>query len=410
MLAERLDDWLRQHPLAPDGALTVVMWTGLALPYLLTDNLLRLAIATLMTAPLVVRRRHPEVSFAVIGMACALSLTTGYLPLASVLAFPASVYALSVYGAQWARYTGLGVGLFGSALGAFWFGRPGFTPASWLFATLLLAGVVGLTWGIGAVVRVRRVFTQRLQAQNEALRRDREQRTELAATAERARIAREMHDVVAHGLSVIVVQADGAAYAAAHSPDWTPEQAARSLATIADTAREALHETRALVGMLRRGESAQYSPTAGLAGLADLVDGVRTSGYQVHLDHTPLGPLPSEIDLACLRIIQESLTNVIKHGGPNARIHVQLSRFHDPCGGGVLVRVSDDGRGGPVAPGGSGLIGMRERAEAVGGRLSFGPNGSRGFVVHAEFPAPAPPPPAAAPHPHFAGRPTGAAR
>jgi signal transduction histidine kinase len=403
-----LDSWLRRHPLAPDSVLALVIWACLAFPYLLTDSPTKFVIATLMTAPLVVRRRYPQLSFAVISIACALSLAAGSsVPMVSVLAYPSSLYAVSVYGVAWARYAGLGVGLFGSALGGYWFSRPDVTFTSWLFLTMLFAGGAGLSWGIGAVVRVRRIFTERLQAQNEALSRDQEQRAELAATAERARIAREMHDVVAHGLSVIVVQADGAAYAAAHSAHWTPEQAVRTLATIADTAREALQETRALVGMLRRGESAQYGPTAGLAGLSDLLDGVRDSGYQVELDLAPLGPLPAEIDLACLRIIQESLTNVIKHAGPDVRITVQLSRFHDSKGGGVLVRVSDDGKGGPVATGGSGLIGMRERAEAVGGRLSFGPNGSRGFVVHAEFPSPAQQPSPPSPQP-FAARPTGA--
>jgi signal transduction histidine kinase len=218
VLAERLDSWLRRHPLAPDSVLALVIWACLAFPYLLTDSPTKFVIATLMTAPLVVRRRYPQLSFAVISIACALSLAAGSsVPMVSVLAYPSSLYAVSVYGVAWARYAGLGVGLFGSALGGYWFSRPDVTFTSWLFLTMLFAGGAGLSWGIGAVVRVRRIFTERLQAQNEALSRDQEQRAELAATAERARIAREMHDVVAHGLSVIVVQADGAAYAAGDS-------------------------------------------------------------------------------------------------------------------------------------------------------------------------------------------------
>src|SRR5699024_3558451 len=152
----------------------------------------------------------------------------------------------------------------------------------------------------------------------------RDQRARIAAQDERTRIAREMHDIVAHSLSVVVVQADGAAYTARHAPDFDRERAGRALTTIGTTAREALAEARRLVGVLRTTEDEgdappllEYTPTATLADLPDLVDRVAGSGVDATLA-TPddLSGVPRESGLAAYRIVQESLTNVIKHAGP----------------------------------------------------------------------------------------------
>nr|WP_255523753.1 sensor histidine kinase [Terrabacter sp. MAHUQ-38] len=208
----------------------------------------------------------------------------------------------------------------------------------------------------------------------------------LAAQQERAAIAREMHDVVAHALSVIVVQADGAAYAAERSPEGALARSVGALETIGSTARDALTETRRLVGVLRDPESgAELAPTGGVDQLGDLVAGVRAAGVPVSL--TVRGAergRPMGLDLAAYRVVQESLTNVIKHAGPGARAVVDVEQ-----GAGLLrIRVTDDGVGARSRDDGHGhgLHGMRERVAVHGGTLTAGPGAGGGFEVLATMP------------------------
>lgn len=271
-------------------------------------------------------------------------------------------------------------------------------PEPWLyFASNLvtLALVVCSAWGFGRLARQRRLTLEQLQQRASALERERDQHARLAAQQERTRIARDMRDVVAHSLSVIVVQADGAAYAVQHAGDGSPasrEQphlvAAAALTTIAETAREALADTRRLVAVLRAGEEADYTPRSGVADIEDLLTPLRLAGREVSL--SPLGDvgaLPRDIDLAAYRVVQESLTNSIKHAGPGARMFVRIERTADT----LRVGVRDDGRGPgfgvtDVEAAGNGLIGMRERVGAYGGTLTAGRAGGGGFAVTASFP------------------------
>jgi signal transduction histidine kinase len=217
------------------------------------------------------------------------------------------------------------------------------------------------------------------------------------ASEERLRMARELHDVLAHNISMINVQAG----VALHLIDQDPEQARTALAAIKEASKEALTEMRSVIGVLRsQGESAPRSPTAGLARLEELLGRARSAGLRV--DAEIVGerrPLPAGTDLAAFRIVQESLTNVTRHAGPGpvtARVRIAYGERE------VAVQVEDDGQGVSLLddhPGGSGINGMRERAAALGGSFSAGPRPGGGFRVSASLPVDEEPGPRGGPGP-----------
>ncbi len=237
-------------------------------------------------------------------------------------------------------------------------------------------------WLAGLYANTRRRYLESLEERAERAELERDQQARMAAAAERARIARELHDVVAHNVSVMVVQADGAGYAI----DGDPEQARLAVRNISKTGREALAEMRRLVGVLREAEGGgtDYTPQPGLAQLEELVRGAGVPA-RLRVAGTP-GELPEGKQLAVYRIVQEALTNALKHGGPGVRVLVELrySMFE------LVVRVTDDGRGAaaPPAPGGHGLVGMRERVLMYGGAVTAGPRAGGGFEVLAKLPVP----------------------
>ncbi|MFJ3845638.1 sensor histidine kinase [Streptomyces albidoflavus] len=211
---------------------------------------------------------------------------------------------------------------------------------------------------------------------------------ERAATQERLRIARELHDVVGHHLSLINVQSTAALRRLTKDPAAGADQATEALGAVKDASREALRELRATLGVLREaGEAAPTAPAPGLGRLGELTDAAGAAGLAVTVHRTgDTGPLPVEADLAAYRIVQESLTNVARHArATRADIHL------DGDGGRLTVTVTDDGRG-PAAdpartgPPGSGITGMRERARALGGDLTAGPAPGGGFSVRATLP------------------------
>ncbi|MDX6556814.1 MAG: hypothetical protein QOD86_3009 [Miltoncostaeaceae bacterium] len=209
----------------------------------------------------------------------------------------------------------------------------------------------------------------------------REEQARTAVADERARIAREMHDVVAHSVSVMVVQA-GAAEAML---DVDPERARAPIAAVQETGREALGELRRVLGALRDGtERPDLAPRAGLAGLPALVDQVREAGLPVELEvEGEARPVPAGIELSAYRIVQEGLTNALKHAGP-ARARVRVRYGEDD----LRVEVEDDGPGAPapVNGAGHGLVGMRERVGLYGGDLEAGPRPEGGFALRARLP------------------------
>lgn len=248
---------------------------------------------------------------------------------------------------------------------------------------LVLAGFFVATLGLFA--QARRHHLERLEALNRQLARERDAQAAVAAAEERARIAREMHDVVSHSLGTMVVMADGAARTASADP----ERAGEAMARVRDTGREALTEMRRMLGVLREGSNAPRGPQPGLERLDHLLDGVRGGGLRIDLDvvGAPVG-LPAGPDLAAYRIVQEALTNARRHGGPLlSLVTVRLEYTADH----LDLRILDDG-GGQVTPprldghSGHGLVGMRERVSAYGGTLEAGPRPGGGFAVHAVLP------------------------
>ncbi|MBU8550545.1 MULTISPECIES: sensor histidine kinase [unclassified Streptomyces] len=266
--------------------------------------------------------------------------------------------------------------------------RHGESSASWnqqFGSQLLSLGVAAL---IGVTVRTRRNYTAALEDRARRLETERDQQARIAAAAERARIAREMHDIIGHNLSVITGLADGGRYAAAKSP----ERAAQALDAIGSTSRQALGELRRLLDVLRedapgRPHSAELAPQPSLTDLAPLVDGVRRAGLPVRTTVHGRPDLPAGRQLAVYRVIQEALTNTLKHAGPDATADIQL-RYGE--GGSVTLTVTDTGRAvRSGSPGdGRGLPGMRERTALYGGTLEAGPrpHPERGWRVHLHLP------------------------
>jgi signal transduction histidine kinase len=199
------------------------------------------------------------------------------------------------------------------------------------------------------------------------------------------RIARELHDALGHHLSLINVQAS----AALHRPD--PERSAQALTTIKQTSKETLRELRATIGVLRGETPAPAAPPPGLSRLYELVTAAGQTGLAIRTELTGTRPLPPDVDLAAYRIVQEALTNVTRHAGATtAVIRVR------PDGDEVLVEIEDDGTGRPGTPG-TGILGMGERARALGGAVTASPGPDGGFRVRARLPLRPGPVPAVAP-------------
>jgi signal transduction histidine kinase len=207
------------------------------------------------------------------------------------------------------------------------------------------------------------------------------ERARRGAAEERIRIARELHDVVAHGMSVITVQA-GFGHLVI---DEKPAEARAALAAIETVGRQTLDELRQLLGVLRADGTPALDPAPGLGALGQLVSQAAEAGIPVHLDITGSPrDLPAGIELSAYRIVQEALTNVAKHAGP-CTVRAVISYLPTE----LAIEVTDDGRGGPVSPGGLGLAGLRERAHIYGGELAAGPLPAGGFRVTARLPLPA---------------------
>jgi signal transduction histidine kinase len=251
----------------------------------------------------------------------------------------------------------------------------------WALATSDAAGYAAAVLVAGLYVGTRRAYLAALRDRSRRLERERDQTSALAAAEERARIAREMHDSVAHHLTVIVALSDGALRAVTRAPG----EAADAIRDVSDTARLALAETRRLLGVLRTDSGPELrQPLPGLADLDDLLGRVRAAGLPVQYERSgPGADLPPALQLAVFRLVQEALTNTLKHAGPGASAAVRLRLAPAE----VRVDVEDDGAGRGAAPGtaGGGLTGMRERISAFGGDLDFGPREPSGWQVTARL-------------------------
>jgi len=337
------------------------------------------ALALLHTLPLAARRRFPGPVLA-LGVASGLAVAAlGVPPIVLGLAILVAVYSVAAYGDRRVSLAGLAAAELGSA-------AVQLTPGRFQTPTVVSNGlIIGAAWLLGHFVGRRRAYAARLERTAE-LERTRAEQARRAVTEERLRLARELHDVVAHSISVIAVQSG----VGAHVASTQPEEAAKALAAIEATSRAALTELRRLLGVLRQEGEPQgaLAPVPGLADLDRLLAEVAKAGLAVRLqvEGTP-STLPAGVDLSAYRIVQEALTNVVKHAGP-ARAQVTICyRDHD-----VMVEVTDDGRGvaAPTGDGqagvGHGLIGMRERVAVFGGDLEAGPRPAGGFRVAARLP------------------------
>lgn len=374
--------------LGPRGRMwfDIALATGLLLPAFATPAVdagwLGLAVSLVQLVPLYWRRHHPVAVFALVAAGSALQALLLDTPLWSQVAFPVAVYSVARYASFAAGLIAMAVGLCGAGVAAVrWvLGFGGSLEADPVIAyTVTIATIVVSAWALGALARTRVAYVDALVERGERIEREAAQQVALAASDERARIAREMHDVVAHGLSMIVVQADGARYAARRDP----EVATSALETIAATGRESLTEMRRMLGLLRTGDTSELVPQPGLADLAGLVVG---DGIEATLPD-PAAAVPDGVGLTAYRVVQEALTNVRKHAGPDVRVRVAVTADDGPDPA-VTVLVEDDGRG-AAAPDdghGLGLLGMRERVAAHGGDLEAGPRPGGGFRVRARVP------------------------
>jgi signal transduction histidine kinase len=237
---------------------------------------------------------------------------------------------------------------------------------------------------LGFAIRIRRAQLAALRERAVQLETERDQRSQLAAATERARVAREMHDIVGHSLSVIITLADGGGYAA----DAAPERSKEALRLIGDTGRSSLAELRRMLGVLReQTDEPSLSPQPGIADLDPLCRQIRAAGPQVEYRSSgALDALDTGVQLAAYRIVQEALTNTLKHAGPHTRIHLALR----VDGTRLRITVRDTGppagdRPVPSAGEGHGVIGMRERAALYGGTVTAGPVPGGGWAVAADL-------------------------
>ncbi|QIP85761.1 sensor histidine kinase [Streptomyces sp. Tu 2975] len=375
-LTERLRAFDRRRPLVWDLHITGVFvfaalvdaaggWRNVAFNDEVPSWLV-LAMSLGFSVPLLWRRGHPlavllvMLPFSLANAACGAHLQASFLQMIAVYNIALRLPLRTLLWSFGAVLVPLAVGATAYPVGSW---DQQFVPMLYSFALVAL---------LGLAVRSRQEYTASLVERARQLEVERDQQARLAAAAERTRIAREMHDIIGHNLSVITGLADGGAYAAAGAP----ERAAQALEAIGTTSRQALTELRRLLDVLREDTeappAADLAPQPALTDLGRLVDGVRGAGLPVDLtvEGAP-GPLPAGRQLTVYRVVQEALTNSLKHGGRKATACVAVRYAAD----GVSVTVTDTGTGGDAASTGTGrgLAGMRERTAMYDGTLEAGP-------------------------------------
>lgn len=382
----RFSLWLRGQPFVADALLAGGLFVIEILVFVSSaDGLngpLFLAFSVVLTVPVAWRRRFPRSVAAVALVSTFVADVWGAMvgdtsnghPAA--LALPIMLYTLVAYvgRAQGAVYAA-GVAAY-SVSSLLLFHQPLFTTL--LFSALLYA----LSWVAAEFLGARRAYDEAMEARLIVAEYDRDRRAEEAVLMERTRIARELHDVVAHGVSVMVVQADGASYAIRRNP----ERAEQAVANISATGRQALAELRRTVALLRTTPDADDMPEYGTAGLARVVEMMSRAGLNVELEQTGnLDDISPAISLGVHRLVQESLTNVLRHSGHAPRAVVRVAREADT----VTVEISDNGTGSAAPPtrgGGHGLVGMRERVAVLQGTLQVGRTPQGSWLVRARLP------------------------
>ncbi|GAA5052661.1 sensor histidine kinase [Nocardia callitridis] len=380
----RFSLWLRDKPIVADSVLAALMF---ALEIIganqAANTVVYLQIGVLLPLPLVLRRVYPTaMAFVLLGLSFVTSVV-GYLTHddadhLALIGLGIMLYTVVAYvGRREGLLFALGL-VIDTVLSHVAIDKPQGRDV------LVTVMVYALCWAIAEFVGARRAYDAEVAARLAVADYDIARSAHEAVAAERTRIARELHDVVAHSVSVIIVQADGARYALRNDPD-VAEQA---LNTIAGTGREALRELRRTVALLRTEHAPGQLPQHGTAGIANMVEMMRGTGLAVELELTgELDAIAPEVSLGVHRIVQESLTNTLRHAGPHPKAWVRVRR--EP--GAVTVEITDSG-GVPVrAPqritgSGLGLVGMRERTAVLGGTLETGRARDGGWRVRARIP------------------------
>jgi signal transduction histidine kinase len=382
--------WLKAHPFAADAflaaGLTVLAVPGLWLTAEVSNvdyrnpDVWGVLLVLFQTVPLAWRRRYPTSVLAVTGAAVTIATAANYPGTGGTLGPLIAIYTMAAHcprrrSIRAAAVTGAAV------VFALLMAREQVTPDSFIGNLVIYA----TAWTLGDNLKTRRERTTALEERAAQLETERETNARRAVAEERARIARELHDSVAHSVSVMVVQAGGARRLVATNP----ERAAEALGQIELTGRQALVEMRRLLGVLRtEDEAPSLAPQPSIAEVDALVASVRDAGVPVELtvEGEPRA-LPRGLDLSAYRIVQEALTNILKHAGP-AAAKVVLRWSSDE----LFLHVIDNGRGASVDHddrgdgAGHGLVGMRERVALYGGELRAGPSPGGGYHVAARLP------------------------
>jgi len=404
----RLYDFIRRHPTSVDSlwAAFLLMLSSVWILASLTappeaseglaqgrwEKIAIVPVSLALSVVVALRRRAPEKMLLLATGTGLAQVVTDLSPFPGDFAFLVIIFTVASRHTRWASRFALAGALLSPTISQLRWPNEHADVTGKIFGTLFLTLVFVMAWVLGDSLRTRRAYYSQLEERARRLEKEREARAKVAVAAERARIARELHDVVAHNVSVMVVQADGGAYVL----DSAPEQARMALQTISGTGRQALAEMRRLLGVLRsedggKRDGGEYVPQPGVEQIAELVEQVRGAGLTVDfaVEGTP-HPLPSSVELTAYRIVQEALTNTRKHGGPDVGATVRL-RYTDDA---LSVVAEDDGRGaqrelyeeGGADGLGHGLIGMRERVGMVGGALEAGPRSGGGFRICAALP------------------------
>jgi signal transduction histidine kinase len=383
--------WLKEHPFAADRLLAGVLLVCVILSIVTADttisgvtyrepNALAVILGVLCAVPLAWRRHNPLAALLVIGVAAVVYEAVGFPESAGTLGVLIALYSVAAHCDRRRSLTGAAFTAVGVVIV--------FATARWgVDLGTIVSNVVifGTAWILGDNLRNRRAYLAGLEDRAERLEREHVEQAHRAVADERARIARELHDVVAHNVSVMVVQAG----AARRTIERDPERAREALTSVEATGRQALDEMRRLLGVLRTEDEATElrAPQPSVSHLDALVAHVREAGLPVELvvEGEPR-PLMSGVDMSVYRIVQEALTNSLKHAGPAHAQVVLRYGDHD-----LRLEVVDDGRGlaadAPVSNGGGhGLVGMRERVAIFGGEIHAGPRTGGGYVVSARLP------------------------
>ena len=345
------------------------------------SDAIQVLLVLLMTLPLALRRVYPTPVFFIILSAWVADRVLDYPETPAAIAVAIAFYTI---GAELSRRKSLRIGG-GAALFILGFTFVGVLTLESVGGASLITTVISTVTPLllGREVHERRRRVEELRERAERAERDREEDARRAVTDERTRIAREIHDVVAHQMTVITLQAEGARRVA----DGSDPRVIDALETISDAGRSALSEMRGMVGLLRGPEyESETAPIPNLGDVEELVETVRAAGLPVDLEiEGEVRPLAEGTEMSAYRIVQESLTNSVRHGGPGVSAKVTIDYGEDH----LDVRILDDGRGASADSGrgvGHGIIGMRERIAVLGGEFGAGPHSGGGYEVRARIP------------------------